>query len=229
MNNQEKLRLRDPEAAPTDELLEQILGDSYAAYEVFQDALPGLEIEQEWQWYTPHKAWFAKGQHFWMTPRGAKKEKNLYWLHVFEGFFNVAVWFKEKNRAEILSADVSEKTKRLIRDTETYGKMPTFPVVFEITAAESLADIYILIDYKKRLERYEVIKARQAEVGAERQARIAKQENMRLFLETVRQREGLLTGFDEALWRSTVEVVTVYAVDDIRVMFRDGRELRVGE
>jgi len=153
MNDHEKLRLRDPEITPTSEVLEQTLGGSYAAYEAFQDALPGLEIEQEWQWYTPHKAWFAKGQHFWTTPRGTRKEKNLYWLHVYEGYFSVAVWFKEKNRAEVLMADVSEKTKQLIRDAETMGKMPTFPVVFDISTSEPLADIYTLLDCKKRLER----------------------------------------------------------------------------
>ena len=153
MNHHENLRLRDSEAMPTSEVIAPVMGGSYAAYESFQDALPGLEIEQEWQWYTPHKAWFAKGQHFWETPRGTRKEKNLYWLHVYEGSFRVAVWFKEKNRAEILSADVDEKTKQLIRDAETMGKVPTFPVVFDITTVEPLADIYTLLECKKRLER----------------------------------------------------------------------------
>ncbi len=140
------------EAPPTLEMLEQALGRSYAAYEALQDALPGLEIEQEWQWYTPHKAWFAKGQHWWVTPRGARKEKNLYWLYVYGGYFSVAVWFKEKTRAEVMEADVSEKTKGLIRDAETMGKMPTFPVVFDITAAETPGDLYMLLDLKKRFE-----------------------------------------------------------------------------
>jgi len=153
MNHNEKLRLRDPEVQPTSELLEQTLGDSYAAYEAFQEALPGLEIEQEWQWYTPHKAWFAKGKHSWTTTRRTKKEKNLYWLHVFEGSFNVAVWFLEKNRAEILNADVSESTKQLIRDAETMGKMATLPVVFDIAKAQPLADVYTMIECKKRLEK----------------------------------------------------------------------------
>ena len=153
MNHNDNLQLRDPIAAPTGELLECILGGSYAAYEALQDALPGLEMEQEWQWYTPHKAWFAKGQHFWTTPRGTKKEKNLYWLYVFDGHFDVAVWFKEKNRVEILTADLSEKTKQLILDSQTYGKMPTFPVVIEVTSTDALADIHILIDCKKRLEK----------------------------------------------------------------------------
>ena len=149
MNHNDDLQLRDPTVTPTGELLECVLGGSYDAYEELQDALPGLEIEQEWQWYTPNKAWFAKGQHFWTTPKGTKKEKNLYWLHVFDGYFNVAVWFKEKNRAEILAADVSEKTKQLILGSQTYGKVPTFPVIIKVTSTKALADIHILIDYKK--------------------------------------------------------------------------------
>ena len=153
MESHDKLRLRDREVFPISEILEQTLGDSYCAYEVFQDSLPNLEIEQEWQWYTPHKAWFARGQHFWTTPRGTKKEKTLYWLHVYEKCFSVVVWFKEKNREEILIADVSEQTKQLIRDTETMGKVPTFPVIFDITTTEPFADIYTLLDCKKRLER----------------------------------------------------------------------------
>jgi len=153
MNDHENLQLREPEVTPTRELLKQILGDSYTAYETFQDALPGLEMEQEWQWYTPYKAWFAKGRHFWVTPRGARKEKNLYWLYVYDGYFSVAVWFKEKNRTEVLRADMSEKTKKLIHDAETMGKLPTFPVVFDITTVEPLADIYLLLDCKKRIEK----------------------------------------------------------------------------
>ena len=153
MNHHEKLRLREPDVPPTLEVLSQTLGGSYAAYEAFQYGLPKLEIEQEWQWYIPYKAWFAKGQHGWTTSRGTKKEKTLYWLHVYEGYFCVAVWFKEKNREEALKAEVSEKTQRLIRDAKTMGKMPTFPVVFDITTTESLADIYKLIECKKRLEK----------------------------------------------------------------------------
>ena len=78
MNNNEKLRLREREAPPTDEVLKQVLGDSYAAYETLQNALSGIDIVQEWQWYTPHKAWFARGQHRWTTPRGAIKGKTSY-------------------------------------------------------------------------------------------------------------------------------------------------------
>ena len=153
MNNNGDLQLRDPKIIPTSELLEQVLGNSYAIYETFQDTILQLEIEQEWQWYTPHKAWFARGQHFWTTPREAKKEKTLYWLYVYEGSFSVAIWFKEKNRTEALKTNLSEKTKQLICDAKSYGKVATFPVKFDVTASEQLTDIYALIECKKRLEK----------------------------------------------------------------------------
>jgi len=152
MSKHEKLQLRDSKESPTNEVLEQTLGDSYLAYETFQEALPDLDIEQEWQWYKPYKAWFAKGQHWWTTARGTKKEKNLYWLHVYEGCFDIAVWFTEKNRAELLKADVSEKTKQLIDEAKPKGKLTTFPIMFDISTTELLEDIYTLIECKKRLE-----------------------------------------------------------------------------
>jgi len=75
MNNGENLRLRNPEVIPTSLILEITLGDNYAVFEAFQEGLRNLDIEQEWQWYIPHKAWFARGQHWWTTPRGKNKEK----------------------------------------------------------------------------------------------------------------------------------------------------------
>jgi uncharacterized protein (DUF3084 family) len=80
--------------------------------------------------------------------------------------------------------------------------------------------------YAELENRYNVVKQRMEAIAAERQGRVGKRENMRQFLETVRQREGLLTEFDEALWRATVDVVTVHAADDIRMKFRDGREVQ---
>ena len=56
-----KLRLRESDVTPTDEILEQTLGGSYAAYEAFQGALPRLDIEQEWQWYIKLKKLGFKG------------------------------------------------------------------------------------------------------------------------------------------------------------------------
>lgn len=153
MDNYEGLQLREYDVIPNDEVLEKVLSDSFAIYEIFQEGLSNLEIEQNWQWYTPHKSWYAKGQYFWISKRGIRKDKILYWLYVYEGYFSVAVWFKEKNRDKVLEANVSEKTKQIIRDAKTEMGLPTFPVVFKVTSADLLSDIYTLIDYKKKIEK----------------------------------------------------------------------------
>jgi len=152
----ENLRLREHDIFPAPEILKKILGESFPAYLMFQDALPELELEQEWQWYGPQKVWAARGQYNWTTPRGTKKEKTLYWLYAAEGSFNVAVWFLAKNRQDLLDANVNDETKQLIRKAKTFGKvhMQTFPIALDITAAERLADVYALIKCKKQLETY---------------------------------------------------------------------------
>jgi len=153
MSKHENLRLREPEINPTYEVLEKTIGGSFSAYETLQDELPRFDIEQEWTYYAGcTKSWLAKGQYRWTTPRGTSKEKTIYWLSAWDGYFKVAVWFLEKNRREILSSSVSEKTKQLIREAKTLGKMMTFPVEFNITTSEPLADIYTLINCKKNLE-----------------------------------------------------------------------------
>ena len=155
MNHHQDLQLRNQNEVPTDETLAQVLGESYVAYEALQDVLPDWEIEQEWQWYKPYKAWFARGQYFWITSRGTSKEKTLYWLYIYEGYFVVAVWFKEKNRSKVLSVKISEKTKELIFNSEANSGLPTFPVLFKITDFDSkqLADISTLVNFKKKIEK----------------------------------------------------------------------------
>jgi len=148
-----KIQFKDPSEIPTNAMLEEVLGNSYVAYENFQAKLPSLDIEHDWQWYKPYQAWFGKGIHWWTTKKGNQKEKNLYWLYVFDGHFEIAIWFKEKNREEILMADVGEKTRQLILDTKPKGKLPTFPIVFKITTDEPFTDIYTLLDCKKKLEK----------------------------------------------------------------------------
>ncbi|MCL2549755.1 MAG: DUF3788 domain-containing protein [Methanimicrococcus sp.] len=152
MDNYENLRLRDPEVTPTDEVLEQTLGGSYTAYTAFRDSPAGFGIEQEWKYYTDGKAWFAKGLRKWTTPRGAKKEKTVYWLSAWDGYFRVTIYFKEKNRQEVQKTEVGDKTKQIIAEAKTMGKLMTFPLIFDIRTADLPADIGALIECKKRIE-----------------------------------------------------------------------------
>ena len=152
MDEHKNLQLKEKESIPNDEIIKSLLKGSYSAYETLQDKLPELDMEQDWMWYTPYKAWFAKGIHWWTTIRGTRKEKVLYWLYIYNGYFSVAIWFKEKNRKELLEANVSKETKKLIMNAETKMKMPTFPVLIDVKSIKELKDIYTLIECKKSLE-----------------------------------------------------------------------------
>jgi len=49
---------------------------------------------------------------------------------------------------------------------------------------------------------------------------------MLAFIDILQQREGPIVDFNEHLWRSTVEQITVYSDSDVAVTFRDGKTMR---
>jgi site-specific DNA recombinase len=79
--------------------------------------------------------------------------------------------------------------------------------------------------YDELTARYDGVKQRLAEIAAERKQRQLRREKILAFIETLRQRDALLTDFDENLWRSTVEQLTIYAGNDVAVTFRDGKTI----
>ena len=61
-----------------------------------------------------------------------------------------------------------------------------------------------------------------------RREHAAKRESITRFLSEIEHSAGFLTEFDEELWRSVAESMTVYGESDFAVKFRDGSEVRVG-
>lgn len=153
MSSYENLRLKESEIVPTYELLEKILDSSFDTYKTFQDELADLQLEQEWKYYNCScKSWMARGQYRWTTARGTNKEKTIYWLSAWDGYFKVVIWFLAKNRHEILKENLSKTIRQTILDAKTLGKLNTFPVEFDVRTDEFLSDIYLLIKCKKELE-----------------------------------------------------------------------------
>lgn len=150
----DNMRLREKEVTPTHEVIEKAIGSSsFSVYETFLDGLADFDIELLWQYYACScKSWMARGQYVWVSPRGAKKEKNIFWLSAWDGYFTVAVWFLGKNREKVLDLKISKETKQKVMNAKIFGKMNTFPVEFSITDVKQLADVYELIKCKKALE-----------------------------------------------------------------------------
>jgi DNA invertase Pin-like site-specific DNA recombinase len=86
-------------------------------------------------------------------------------------------------------------------------------------------------DYEERFgalnAQYEDQRNRLAGLAEKRQGILARRERLNLFLEELRGQEGLLTEFDEALFRATVDRYTIRGESEVAVLFRDGTEISV--
>jgi hypothetical protein len=147
----EILLLRDPSTVVTDELLKELLGIRYPAYCELVTFLETIDIDLSWQFYKDGTAWLAKGPYTWTGPRGGKREYNTFWLSVWDGFFEVSVYFKDTERGEVLALPLEESTLDLIRSAQKMGKINTFPVTMRIHNQELPNDLLTLIKYKKSL------------------------------------------------------------------------------
>jgi site-specific DNA recombinase len=48
-----------------------------------------------------------------------------------------------------------------------------------------------------------------------------------MFLDGLKKQKELVTEFDEDLWYSLIEYVTVFCKEDVRFTFKDGTEIKV--
>jgi hypothetical protein len=81
--------------------------------------------------------------------------------------------------------------------------------------------------YNGLVTRYEAAKKRLDAITDEKQARVAKRENISRFLDDLRQRDGIIESFDEELWYTTVESVTVFSDSSLVYTFKDGSKIPI--
>ena len=86
-------------------------------------------------------------------------------------------------------------------------------------------------EYQKRYDRLakrlENVQERLDEVSQGITEKQAHREKIELFLDGLQKQKELLTDFDEDLWYSLIEYVTVFSKEDIRFTFKDGMKIRV--
>lgn len=84
-------------------------------------------------------------------------------------------------------------------------------------------------EYQKRynalVERYDAVKARYDEVVSAITAKEAQSERLADFIRILKSQEGAISKFDERLWSSMVDFITVGRKKEIFVTFRDGTEI----
>ena len=85
-------------------------------------------------------------------------------------------------------------------------------------------------DYNKRYnalaERYDRLKAQYDEVSTAISDNEARYEQMGRFITVLKDQEGVITEFDDALWSSLVEKIVVKSKEDVTVVFKDGTEMK---
>ena len=81
--------------------------------------------------------------------------------------------------------------------------------------------------YNQLAQRYDSIKSRYAHVTSQIQEKTSRRHCIEMYLRQLRERD-LLTEFREEDWMTMVDHMVVYSKDDIRVIFKDGTEIKAG-
>ena len=86
-------------------------------------------------------------------------------------------------------------------------------------------------EYQKRYDglakRLDNVQERLDEVSQGITEKQAHREKIEMFLSGLQKQKELVTGFDEDLWYSLIEYVTVFDKENIRFTFKDGTEIKV--
>ncbi len=86
-------------------------------------------------------------------------------------------------------------------------------------------------DYQKRynelVSRYDATKARYDKVEKSIKAQHAKAERLEAFAEALGKQGDMVMSFDEGLWGTLIDFMTVYNKEDISVAFKDGTEIHI--
>ena len=139
----EKPLLREQEIIPTGEVLKNVLGESYSAFEELINTIttPEFGLIPEWNYYKDGKSWLCKVCY---------KKKTVFWLSAWDKFFKITFFFTEKHLEGIASLDIEENIKDDFGKVKPVGRL--LPLLISINKTEQLSDALKIIEFKKRLK-----------------------------------------------------------------------------
>jgi len=132
--------LGEQEIYPSEEVLQSVLGKVYDVWtELEKQVTQGeLSLTLDWNYYRDGKSWLCKVCH---------KKKTVFWLSVWEGFFQTGFFFLERHLEGIAALDISEQIKEDFCKMKPIGKL--LPLVIRINKQEQLADVLKVAKFKK--------------------------------------------------------------------------------
>lgn len=139
----EQMLLRDREIVPTVEVLKVTLGKVFTVFETLRERITGdgLALSLEWNYYRDGRAWLCKV---------CSKKKTVFWLSVWEGYFQTSFYFTEKHLEGIAKLDIDEDILTRFLTEKPVGKL--LPMIFRIRSENQLPDLMKVVEFKKNLK-----------------------------------------------------------------------------
>lgn len=134
--------LRDPEIAPSAEVIKIALGENFRVYEEFMRKVSDCGLTAEWNYYRDGKAWLCKVIN--------SKKKTIFWLSIWDGFFKTSFIFTLKNCSGIDDLNISDSIKENFAKGKNAGKF--LPLILDIRQTDQLKDFLQIVEYKKALK-----------------------------------------------------------------------------
>lgn len=147
--NTSKLQLRDPDQQPSCNVIAGALGEANDAYLKLVSELESHGIRLEWRYYNDGKAWLAKGLHSRVGKRGGKSDKTVLWLSVWDGFFKVTFYVREKYRLDALTIPLDEKARQMMASSKQMGKLKYFPLTIDVCSNEFIESVMSVVAFMK--------------------------------------------------------------------------------
>ncbi len=123
------------------------------------------------------------------------------------------------------TADLEAESQRLMGDLQVLSDMVQQCINENARIAQDQTDYQQR--YNELVSRYDATKVRYDEVEKSIKARRLKAERLDNFAKAIKAQDSVVTEFDEGLWGTLVDFMTVYDKDDIGVTFKDGTEIRI--
>lgn len=133
--------LGDASIYPDSARLQAILGDSFEAYNDLLRLFDNNGLDYGWRYYKDGKAWLCKVQ---------KKKKTIVWMSAWQGFMKATIYFSNTYVDDLLTLELSERTKKTIVSTKNVGKSK--PCTFEIRDKGILQDFEMVMLFKIRIK-----------------------------------------------------------------------------
>ena len=122
------------------------------------------------------------------------------------------------------TTELEAESKRLMNELQVLSDMA------QNCINENARIVQDQTDYQKRYDelvsRYDAVRTKHDKVDKAIKERKAKAERLNGFTKALKAQESV-TEFDEGLWGTLVDYMTVYGKDDIGVTFKDGTEIRI--